>query len=243
MANEYIYPDINDQITLSLINKTELIAGSWEQDELSILAWIKEKLSHLDPDKAVLLDGGCGDGRLLPHFHSFFKKIYAIDPDSNRLSKAAETSRKLGIEEKVVFINAALEECEFELQFDVIISSHIIQHVQRHLVDKILSGCFKHLKPGGYLFLMTSYSTKSADYYVKDYFAENNFVEEEISPELFDSMVSNSEGILPVHFFSRQSLVELFQNNFLVITYMQIFHNTKNNPNGRDIFVAAEKPI
>ena len=243
MVNKYIYPDINDRITLAMINKTEIVIRNWEQDEITILAWIKEKLSQLDTDKAVLLDGGCGDGRLLPHFHSFFKKIYAVDPDSNRLSKAVETARELGIEQKVIFINTALEEYKSEQEFDVILSSHIIQHVQRHLVGKIISGCFQHLKPGGQLFLMTSYSTKSDDYYVKDYFVDNSFVEEEISPDMFDSIVNNNDGILPVHFFTRQSLVDLFQDNSLVIKHMQSFHNTKSNLDGRDIFVAAEKPI
>ena len=226
-----------------MINKMELTAGSWEQDEIAILAWIKERLSHLDADKAVMLDGGCGDGRLLPYFHSFFRKIYAVDPDSNRLSKAVETAKELGIEQKVTFINTTVEEYEFDQDFDVILSSHIIQHVQCHLVGKIISGCFRYLKPGGQLFLMTSYSTKSDDYYVKDYFADNSFVEEGISPEMFDSMVYNSDGILPVHFFSKSSLVELFKNHFLSITFMQTFHNTKNYLDGRDIFIAAEKPM
>ena len=243
MVSKYSYPDTNDRITLALINKLELSTGSWELDEKAILELIRERLSHLDPDKAVLLDGGCGDGRLLHYFHDYFKKIYAIDPDRNRLSMAEITAKELGIEHKVTFINTALEEYEFEQKFDVILSSHIIQHVQRHLVDKILDACFRYLNPGGHLYLMTSYSSKMKDYFVKDHFAEGSFVEEEISPEIFDSLVMNSEGILPVHFFSKQTTMNIFQNNNFVIKQILTFHKIEGNTDGRDIFVSAEKPI
>jgi len=164
MEKDYIYPDIDDKITKAFIKENEPFPSYWEKSEENVLKLIKEKTrKHLSRSKdSWLLDAGCGTGRLLPEFQRYFSNILAIDPDPLQIDKAKKIAKNKGFIEKVVFKVTSAEQLDWkEESVDVILSSHIIQHVNTETIPRILCKFHKVLKSDGLLFIMTTHSRKS----------------------------------------------------------------------------------
>ena len=130
----YMYPDPNDSLTISLINKHEPSPGYWAKSERFVLNHVKNLFEKQFLNKnATLLDAGCGDGRLLFEFEKYFKKIIAIEPDQKRLEKAKNAFNS----DKADFINTGIETFSYKSKFDAIVCSHVIQHVETDHVSMI----------------------------------------------------------------------------------------------------------
>lgn len=87
----------------------------------------------------VILDLGCGDGALTQHLVSQCKHVVGIDASANMIEQA----RSLGIDAHVVDGHAL----PYKEAFDGIISNAALHWMTEP--DKVLSGCFRALKPGG----------------------------------------------------------------------------------------------
>ena len=259
-GKQYTYPDLKDEITCLFIGNHELYEGYWVESENHILDLMKRHIDeNIQSEKISLLDAGCGEGRLTAYFSKYFDHILAIDPDKSRLDTAKEIIQNLGVSDKVHFDGIPLEELGEREKFDVILCSHILQHVHTELIIKILSKLKRILKEEGLLFITTCHSTKGTDYFVKEFLTNSDFTEEVIDKDRFNSLVF-VKNQLPQHLFSFKSLGKMLKKSDFDIIDYKVFHilekdlRTSNlseidllinqSPDlkdkyGRDIFIAA----
>jgi len=227
MNNEYYYPDVNDKITIALIKEKEPFPGYWEESERKILNLIKSEIEKYSDGTILswLLDAGCGTGRLLPEFQRFFRNILAIDPDSSQIDETRKLVKSHGFLDKVMFKVVPTELLEWKKEsIDVVLCSHVIQHVETETVPKILRKLHDVLKPNGLLFILTTHSRQNHDYYMKDILKGTNAIELKIEKEEFDSLIRNQECILPLHFFSVNTISELLKETGFTLLDFRSFH-------------------
>lgn len=267
MSQKYFYPDTNDQITVVLIKQKEPFTGYWEKSEENVLKLIENTIQiHIaDSPNSWLLDSGCGTGRLLPKFQKNFGHILAIDPDSTQIERAKQLVQECGFSDKVVFQTASVEELEWkEGSIDVILCSHILQHVNTETVHRILQKFSHVLKKEGLLFIMTTHSKQGNDYYVKEYLQGSEFVEQRINQAEFNSLVKNDRQILPIHFFSIKNFSGILNDSGFRLLDFRVFHILRKSGildriadrdrvanavsflkarSGRDMLVIAQKSV
>jgi 2-polyprenyl-3-methyl-5-hydroxy-6-metoxy-1,4-benzoquinol methylase len=227
MKKEYVYPDIDDKITNTLIKESEPFPSYWKRSEEDVLKIIKDKIEkHLSrSEDSWLLDAGCGTGRLLPEIQTYFSNILALDPDPLQIDKAKKIAKNRGLADKVVFKVTSAEQLDWkEESFDVILSSHIIQHVHTEIIPKILRKFHKVLKPDGLLFIMTTHSRKDRGYYVKAVLKGSKSIEQKIGKEEFNSLIINDQNILPIHFFSVKNLQNILKNSGFILIQYRSYH-------------------
>lgn len=223
----YLYPDIDDKITVSLIKEKEPFKGYWEKSEKKILNLVKEFIQKRikKVTNSWFLDAGCGTGRLLPEFERYFNNILAIDPDPAQIEKARDLVKEYGFADKVVFQATSIEKIDWKKEnINVILCSHVLQHVHTDSVPLILRKFNKLCAKEGLLFIMTTHSRKECDYYVKEYLKDSKVVEERIEKEEFNSLIFNERNILPLRFFSRKSITEVVQKSGFAMLDFRSFH-------------------
>ncbi len=94
-----------------------------------------------------LLEVGCGDGRTLARLQSLGWKVQGIEPD-RRAARIARMSLHLEVDE------TTLENAQFgEGQFDAIIMSHVIEHLEDP--TRALRTCWRWLDAGGRMVVVT----------------------------------------------------------------------------------------
>jgi SAM-dependent methyltransferase len=227
MENNYFYPDVNDKITAALIKKEEPCEGCWEKSEKEILTIIKQTMrEQLKKTGGLwLFDAGCGTGRLLHEFEAYFDKILAVDPDVKQIDKAANLAKQQEFAGKTVFEAVPIEEFNWPRDsIDVILCSHVIQHVRTENVPRILNKFGDLIKKDGLLFIMTTHSSRKTDFFVKDYLNEGEFIEENIDEEEFNSLVKNDLNVLPLHFFSLNSITKELRDSGFALQDFYSYH-------------------
>lgn len=259
----YSYPDNNDSITAQYIEESEPFLGYWHESEQRILALIDDIIKNELTGKKELsfLDAGCGEGRLLSRFQSVFSRITAIEPDINRILKAQESAEKERFSHKVDFLNMMITDIDESQLYDVILCSHVLQHVHTDSLDAVIAKFRNLLKPNGLLFIFTCHSTKDTDYFTKSFVEHSKLIESDISQEEYNLLI-NSSNILPTHFFKKESIISLLSDNSLAHFAFNVFHCTENisdfsknsenldeiinksehyqSTTGRDLFIAAK---
>lgn len=109
---------------------------------------IRKAIDNILGAGGVLLDIGCGDGRITDLFRDKFKYLYGIDISEKFVNEANER----GIMAKVVDIN--INSLPYpDSFFDVILCSEVIEHIFD--TDFLLQECRRVLKDKGYLVLST----------------------------------------------------------------------------------------
>jgi 2-polyprenyl-3-methyl-5-hydroxy-6-metoxy-1,4-benzoquinol methylase len=230
VKKEYVYPDMKDKITTALINEKEPYKSYWQKSERHVLnlmkRYVEERIENKD---AWFIDAGCGDGKLLQEFEKYFGRIVAIDPDVNRLKLAEDIVEKQGFSEKVYFKAVSIEYLDVKEQSDVILCSHILQHVPTDSIPLILEKFSHILKRTGLLFITTCHSTKGYDYFAEDFLKNSEFIEEIITKNEFNSLAFNANGGLPIHFFSRKNITHLLESFGFKIIDFKTFHIVEKN--------------
>lgn len=230
--SDYVYPDANDAATIAMLTKE----NSWEQDEKEILAYAK---SFIQKGK-IFIDAGCGFGRLIPVFAPYFEKVIAVEPDLQRIQIAKETIDLAGLSKKVEFVHLPIEEMTIKNKVDVILSSHIIQHISTTVVLVVLQKIRYMLKTGGLLILTTSNSPREDDRFIQGFLRNGKNIEEEIQKTKFEHLIGNTDGVLPVRQYSSQSLVDLLEQTGFTVVARRLFHTSASYPKGRDVLVIAK---
>jgi 2-polyprenyl-3-methyl-5-hydroxy-6-metoxy-1,4-benzoquinol methylase len=241
--DDYFYPDVNDRLTASQIRKYEPFEGYWNQSEQYVLNYVKRKIRTKTPKtSSSMLDAGCGQGRLIFEFQHFFETIHAIEPDVKRLEQAKEKVRSSKLTAQVSFEAISIEELGEDQKFDMILCSHIIQHVHTDQLVIIFEKFKNVLKDNGLLVILTCHSGKKHDYYIKQWPENSKVLQEVISKEEFNRLTMNKMGILPHHYFSMRNLIQMLEDVNLKEIKTMSFH-IMENLYGIDHFINRDKFI
>lgn len=234
--NNYTYPDKNDEITIAMINKIEKQKGKgyWQKSELRIINKMIKTIKQLikKEGKTSFLDSGCGDGRLTPKFEPYFDFITLLDPDAKRIKIAKNLIKKEKFIDKVEFEVIPLESINYNNKFDVILCSHVLQHVYTDNVSIILKNIKNALKTNGLFFITTCNSLKNDDYYTKQYLKNSHLIEKVITKEEFNYLI-NKNNVLPIHYFTKKNITNLLNNLEFNILDFKTFHLK------RDMYISA----
>lgn len=225
--DHYSYPDKNDALTVKFIAIKQPFEGYWDKSEKFILERMKKPVEAYVESKTntCFLDAGSGTGRLLPEFESYFDKILAIDPDEHLLEIAKDTAEKFGLSKKVIFQKTSIEKIDWEKgSVDVILRSHVLQHVHTEAVANILAKFEQLLKNNGLVFITTCHSRKNYDFYTKMYLKNREVIEEGIEKNEFNFLSRNEKDILPIHFFSKKNIFRMLRGFHFEILDFKSFH-------------------
>lgn len=231
----YKYPDHNDALTISLIEG--LSQGTyWEESEKAVIKMVKDKL--IKNSCSSFLDLGCGKGRLLPEMTTCAEYITAAEPDKDRFIYAAEVVEDLKkqypqksfscVNGDINCLNA--DNCaDSAANFDAVLSSHVIQHIPLSYTCSMLRGIASRLKPGGLVFLSTTWTNEDKNFYSYEKFSKGERITERTDEKGFEAAFGKS-GILPVAFYTKEFLTDVFIKYDLCVESFYCFHYI--NPNG-----------
>ena len=197
---------------------------------------------------STMLDMGCGTGRLFPYFTDYVKEIVGVEPDEPHVIKSQTRIHDLDIEDKVVLKHMSFEEYRLSSpqpnSFDVILCSHIFQHIHTGYLPKLINDLTNLLKKDGLLIVLTCHSQHSYDYFTQCYFGNDNksVVEEHITEKEFNTVILEHKNVLPHRFFSRKSLVKLLGKGIKIID-VKMFHAIGKGLNIFDNFFLRDKIV
>ncbi len=217
----YKYPDPQDHLTAAMIERLEPHPGYWAASERRILERMREAIGNR---KRILLDAGCGEGRLFPVFADLFEEIVALEPDPIRLAVAQATVERLGLTGKVTLTGIDAASYERAESSDVCLCSHIIQHIHTDSVAPLIAALARTLAPDGLLLLTTNNSSSEDDAYAKDISQDGHVLEVPITQMEFNALVTNDPGVLPIHSYSRAHLEALLAEHSLIVDEVACFH-------------------
>ena len=223
MDNTYTYPDPHDIITAKIIEQYQIHHNYWEQSEKWILQQVDKTIQAHRFSNYTLLDAGCGEGRLFAHFIKKARQIKAIEPDKQRYENACLHVQKQNFNAKVSVLHSTLEDCYFEEPFDVVLSSHILQHLPTYALQQHLQQLANYTKPGGLLVITTNVSNHENAYFMKSYLEHGEARESEISEEEFNRLTKQS-GQLPIHMFDRKFMQKTMQLMGFDLHSSYVFH-------------------
>lgn len=251
---DYSYPDKGDHLTSQTIDREEPFEGYWERSENEVLSHAENFINQIE---ARLLDVGCGDGRLFNRFKDYADQIVGLEPDEDRRSSAIKKAEEIDTDIDVRGLDFL--EADFEKAFDIVLCSHVLQHVKTSDLDDFAVRLRDNLVDGGLLILTTSHSTRRSDVFMKSYSENGSVKEDEVSEQEFNSLITNDKKILPVHLFTVASLKGLL--NGFEFKSVHVFHELHNvtfldslvfrdewinlpflrKRMGRDVVIVAEK--
>lgn len=116
---------------------------------------VEEALKHIGKFES-LLDFSCGTGELLKHFienASASQKFYGCDVSEKSIAQVNERFKS-----NSNFVSAvSLDNIDniAQKQFDVIVSTEVIEHLSDENLSNLMGKCHQLLKPGGKLVLTT----------------------------------------------------------------------------------------
>lgn len=163
-----VYVDANDKKLKKDINRYEPYLHYWDNSDKYIINIIKQvSLLRLRGTNRNLriLDIGGGNGRLVYELAQNNDTIVFVEPDPMRIKEAKKKLLNLNVD----YYNMRFERLEWNNigLFDVILCSHVIQHVSTERYEQIIAQFHYLLKNNGLIFLMCPLSfTKNNEYVV-----------------------------------------------------------------------------
>ncbi len=225
----YHYPDCDDHLVGIFLEKFEKNEIYWRESENRIISLIFSYLKSKPYfEFNSFLDAGCGKGRLLETFSKPFKKIVAIEPDPDRHSHAVRIACDTFPDNTVEIINIEAEAYRSSQKFDLILCSHVIQHIHTDTVIPLIKNLGDHLADNGVIALTTCHSTTDADNFRKDHLRNGKPVREPVERSEFNSLI-DCEGGLPIRFFNADKLISDMAEEGFTNPVFKVFHVSKED--------------
>jgi 2-polyprenyl-3-methyl-5-hydroxy-6-metoxy-1,4-benzoquinol methylase len=241
----YHYPDPADLLTQSMISAVS-DARQWEAEEGVVLETLRREFVRLEPPRSVL-DVGAGTGRLTWYLSDLLTAADLLEPDADR-ARSAEAlaqahARSLHV---AVFRSESDLPCR---DYDLVLLSHIIQHVAPEQADHLLSFCAGRTRPGGLLYLATVLAENgSPKYRISELNGHNVYGERIVDEETFRQELAHPrDDHLPVRSFSNAELEAALRGVNLEPLAILPFHEVRDpltesaHPIFRDVAVIARR--
>lgn len=233
LAGKYTYPDGDDRITQRFISDTEPYPGYWDVSDQRAMARAAAKVKTvLGPrEKVRALDAGCGFGRMLPWLSRLADRIVAIDPDAGRLADAARVAADLGDAAEVELIASDVRGLPGDT-FDLVLCSHIIQHIPTTEATPFLSRLYQLTAPGGVLVLTYTRAPVGDEKFSVDHIDGHGVETRWVSQAEFDAVARDGGGRerLPVHHRDPDRLAELGRRMGWTDLWSWSFHVLDDRP-------------
>ncbi|MCG8542551.1 MAG: class I SAM-dependent methyltransferase [Clostridia bacterium] len=231
----YRYQDLNNYMLDKLIDyiNTSNEDKHWDEDEESIFKLFFE----MTEGSYSLLDAGCGDGRLIGKYKDHFKEITVLERDKSNAKKIINLINYFNIKEKVKLQLGKIQDLEENKKFDVIICSHVLQHISITDCEDVVKKFSRIVKPKGLLFILVSHSETPRDIFTKISRNKDKIKEKEITVDEFNYLTEVC-GEVPVRKFTKESIQNLAEKyDFQTLKY-GVYHMinrerpfNKTNPN------------
>jgi 2-polyprenyl-3-methyl-5-hydroxy-6-metoxy-1,4-benzoquinol methylase len=209
-----------------MIRASKRYEAYWDRSEQAVLARFERHVGAMGADALHCLDAGCGDGRLLPTLSRLFARVSAIEPDLERCAAAQRCVDHHDLA-NVDLRALTIEDLPDAERYDIIVCSHVVQHVPLRSLDTVLACLSRALSPGGVMLVMTCHSTDGTDRFVRSFLRDGKTIEEDVAQAQFDALF-DEEGVLPIHFFTRDSLQCLAKSHGLGFGQFGVFHLEKS---------------
>ena len=210
----YRYPDSDDAITATYLRNREPYPGYWQLSEKRALAAAERVMPA--GGKLNALDLGCGSGRLLPHLAHRYGHVTAIEPDAARAARARAVGDRLS---NIEVLHGDIEAVRMRQQiFDVVICSHVIQHVPTDAVGPLFASVRAVLRSRGRLLLLIPKLGCTNTKFDATRLDGNRATTRPLDEAEFNSLATNRlEDELPTQRFSSQEIARLLDPFFLVV--------------------------
>lgn len=242
--SEYQYPDKDDKLTAALINN-EYDGLSWQKSEEKVMSVAVAAVSGLSTGRhhRTLLDVGCGIGRMFGVFAEHVGRIDALEPDRDRADKAHSQGRR--IEErtgtKISVINGTIGSIAKDTKYDVVLSSHVIQHLGSRQAEELVRAMSDRLCTDGLLILTTTYACDGQERFYSESWDGKVRKSVRITPEDFERVYRDGTD-LPVRMFAEETITKMAETASLRLVAFRPFHGkidgqrTEHEHQPRDAF-------
>lgn len=198
----YGYPDTDDKLTTRFIEEAEPYTGYWDISDQRAMARTADYLTGLlgPREETRALDVGCGLGRLLPWLAGLAGHVTAIDPDPDRRAAASRRAAGLANTCDITIADVSIAELNAE-PFDLVLCSHVIQHIPTTDLVPLLRRLHGVTAPDGALVLIYTRSPVGGERYSIDRDENGRVRSHPVDREQFDAMLASGaidEG-LPIH--------------------------------------------
>ncbi len=105
-----------------------------------------------------ILDFGCGPGRLLIPFASFASEVVGLDVSEHMIKEAKENCDRFNITNAVFFVSDDTLDCIKNMEFDLVNSYIVLQHLNPKRGEIIIKKLLKAIKTNGVGVLQLTYS-------------------------------------------------------------------------------------
>jgi SAM-dependent methyltransferase len=238
----YRYPDPNDLITARMI-ATISSPQVWAREEEQVLNALCDEVASLPPPRS-LLDFGAGEGRLTSRMEHLFARADLIEPDAQR--RLAIASR-LTPNDTAAVVRAFpdLYQCGNQGAYDVILISHVIQHVSADRVRQVLADAGARCRSGGIVYVATALARHDDEYRLASVSPLGSWEERVVGSEEFSEHAASDFGeVLPIHFFPLVELRHLLERSHVRPVWTRPFHEvlaSEGTSVFRDVAVIGRK--
>ena len=133
-----------------------LRSHTWQHHVLRVaINDLRGLFSELLPERPVLLDAGCGQGKSFGHLRQTFapQRLIGVDADPHSLQLSAEEATRLGMPVELIGSDCATLQVADD-SVDLLFCHQTFHHLVEQ--EKALAEFYRVLKPGGYLLFAES---------------------------------------------------------------------------------------
>lgn len=230
---QYTYPEVG--------TAPELEDSTPEEQQGILDDFIGEIAGAELPVPGVVLDAGCGIGRLTPVLHRTFSYVISLDADGRRLAVAEKRHPKTNNHQyiNVPIDHPALLDPACESTMACIFCIQVFGHLPHDRPARIMRAFHHVLEPEGYLVLAIPFANHQGPPYEKVVELEDDFKSTPISGAEFEELASRPRGdILPVRRFNLNDIWVLLKDGRFT---PRVFRDYQWAETGGDILILAQK--
>jgi len=226
--SDFHYADQGDALTGDLISQN-YDERYWARSEARLLEAARAYLSRCFGDSLKdrkMLDLGCGMGRLIPEFAAVCGHVTGLEPDLERCGEAADLIQSTGTENADVWngnLEDYLEKAEGGPRFDIVLCSHIFQHISHSTVSGILRNLKQATGENAVFIFTTTFTEGSENEYTVEEFRDGVRVSGVTDEAGFEQAVKEGNR-LPVCRFARPWMESLLAGHGLSVEDFCCYH-------------------